>query len=671
MKNFTLSILVLLISFSVFAQNITDSDNYAKSVQNVPLFEEFTSSTCPPCATFNTFFTPWINDHYDDITVIKYQMSWPGSGDPYYTAEGGVRRGFYGVSYVPDLYTGGSQTGTNSGAVNAAYNSEMSKPAYFTINATHQVNGDFITVQTDILPENNESNITVQMAVIEKLTTGNVGSNGETEFHNVMMKMLPDAEGTTIDFNSNVHSFLSETFDMSSTFVEEMDDLDIVVFIQNNDTKEVLQSGYSVESSLPAPNLSFLPTDGATDIEFETDIKISFNQYMRFVNNTDITNGTISNFVSLTDPSKADIPFTATINASKSVITLVPDSYLPESSLITVSIDDAEIEGINNIPLSGISSSFSTPSYPLPGISFDPVNGSTDVSFDTEIILTFNMFMRNSNDSEITDGDINTFITLTDPSKANIAFSGTINAQKTMITITPDTYLPELEDITVTLVGDMIENVYDIPLAESFSTFTTGSYPAANLVFSPFDGEDNVGITRNVTLTFDHAMRMLDDSEITNGDISSFITLTDPTKGDIAYTGMITSSKDLIVLNPDENLPELTDITVTVADNVIENIFDNALAGSSATFTTEDAGSISALYANIKIYPNPANNYFNISGAKNSKIEVLDISGRVVFNKIILTDTDQIVIENLDSGIYILRIITDTIIVKKKISIVK
>ena len=427
MKKFTILLLGIIISFSVFAQNGTDLNNTTKSVQNMPLFEEFTSSTCGPCASFNSsVFTPFMNAHPDDITVIKYQMNWPSPGDPYYTEEGGTRRYYYGVTGVPNLFAGGVQTSTNSTAVNNAYNYEMSKPAYFTINATHQINGNNITVQTDIFSENDEVGFTVQMVVIEALTTGNVGNNGETEFHNVMMKMLPDADGTTINFTSNFHTYLSETYDMSSTFVEEMDDLKIVVFIQNNETKEVLQSTYSVESALPAPAVSFSPADGVTVSDFETDIVISFNQFMRFVDGSEITNSNLTDFISLTDPSKANIPFTASINDSKSVITLNPDGFLPESSLITITVDDAEIEGINNVALAGTSSSFTTIAYPLLEVSFNPENGATDVSYNSDIVLTFNLPVRNLDNSEITNDDISSFVTLTDPSKGNIAYTGTM-----------------------------------------------------------------------------------------------------------------------------------------------------------------------------------------------------------------------------------------------------
>ncbi len=286
-------------TLNVWASNIngggddddTSNDMLSKTVsvasastQNLPLFESFTSSTCGPCAPFNqNVFNPFMDAHPNDIAVIKYQMSWPGNGDPYYTAEGGVRRIFYGVSFVPDLYTGGFQTATNAGGVNAAYNYETAKPAFFNMTADYTVNGDIIEVNVDITPY-----ITVDMrvhiAVIELETTGNVGGNGETSFEHVMMKMLPDANGTVVSFVTDTPTSINESFDMSTTFVEEMDDLAVVAFIQDDATKTVMQSFFAngeplgvmdtiMEDVILYPN----PSNGIVNIN--TSIPVEMNVY--------------------------------------------------------------------------------------------------------------------------------------------------------------------------------------------------------------------------------------------------------------------------------------------------------------------------------------------------------------------------------------------------------
>ncbi|MCF6183059.1 MAG: Ig-like domain-containing protein [Bacteroidales bacterium] len=528
-----------------------------QSVARTPLYEEFTSSTCSPCATFNSqyFNSSFLNNNAGNYSLIKYQMSWPSPGDPYYTAEGGVRRGYYGVSGVPTLFLDAHKgTFDNTAQLQTALDNANNIPAYFTLNATHQITGDTISIQADILPYINAKDFTVQTAVVEKTTTGNIGNNGETEFHYVMMKMLPDAAGTKTSFSSGIHSYFSQTYDLSGTHVEDMNDLAVIVFIQNDKTKEIFQSGFSAENTLPAPQVSFSPANGSTNIDNETDIKISFNQYMRFIDNSEITSDNISAFITVTDPSNNPISYTAVINDSKSIITITPDTYLPESSLITVTVNDAQIEGINNIALSGKTSSF-----------------------------------------------------------------------------------------------------------------TTGLYPDANAVFSPSDGADNIDYDTNITITFDDPMKKTDDSEITNADISSFVTLTDQTKGDITFTGTINYNKTKITIDPDEALPGHTEITATITGNEIKNIYNKFLDAISATFTVGSGLGINDISEFVAINPNPVNNFITVSGINNGQITITDISGKQVLSQNILSDKEKINIQNLPSGIYIIKIISDRQIATQKI----
>jgi hypothetical protein len=110
---------------------------YSNSIARKPSFEEFTSSTCGPCAQFNTTFNPWTESHANLITLVKYQMNWPSPGDPYYTAEGGARRMYYGVSYVPWPQCNGAYVDYNVGAVQAAFDEAIQQPGLAKIAATH------------------------------------------------------------------------------------------------------------------------------------------------------------------------------------------------------------------------------------------------------------------------------------------------------------------------------------------------------------------------------------------------------------------------------------------------------------------------------------------------------------------------------------------------------
>lgn len=322
-----------------------------------PFFEEFTSSTCGPCASFNnSFFNNFISTNEDEITLVKYQMNWPGSGDPYYTPEGGVRRNYYGVNAVPELYVDGKKTATNSSAVNAAFNASLGTRAYIEIASTHEIQGNNIIVDANIIPFDNYPSVRVHLAVIEKLTTQNVGSNGETSFHHVMMKMLPNANGTNANLVNNQPLNLKFTQDMSGTHVEEMSDLMVAIFVQATD-KTIKQSGYSLEvGASTTVNIA----NGAVDVPVDQPIIIDFSQPVRRVGGTPITSANINEIIRFneTDATGAPVPFTATINSAKTQIVVTPNSNLAYLQQYYFRLD--KLENYNSVPTLPIVRTFTT-----------------------------------------------------------------------------------------------------------------------------------------------------------------------------------------------------------------------------------------------------------------------------------------------------------------------
>lgn len=293
-----------------------------------PFFEEFTSSTCGPCASFNnSTLNPFIAQHEDDITLIKYQMNWPGSGDPYYTAEGGVRRTYYGVNAVPDMYIDGKKVATSSAGVNGGFNATYGTMTYVNIVSQHEIQGNNVIIDASIEPFANYPNVKVHMAIVEHVTTQNVASNGETEFHNVMMKMVPDASGTTANLVSGQPLNLKFNQNMSATNVEEMDDLLLAIFIQDNSTKGIYQSGYSLEvGAFVTASID----EGATGVPVDEQIVLDFSQAVRMVGGQAITSSNIASLIVLKEGSFTgpDAGFTATINAAKTQIVVTPNPDL-------------------------------------------------------------------------------------------------------------------------------------------------------------------------------------------------------------------------------------------------------------------------------------------------------------------------------------------------------
>lgn len=214
------------------------------------MVELFTSSTCGGCPSANQALAVVLADNLGKWVVTKYQMDWPGDGDPYFSKEGGVRRFYYDIWAVPWLFIDGIQ----DQPLNSAYN----RAKAVDVAGAFSVSGNSIAIDLHVIPYISGTH-RIHVTVNEKLTTENVGDNGETEFDHVMMKMLPNAEGTIKEFVPGEMIRLSFNEDLSKTHIEEMDDLEVAIFIQNHETHEVLNAAYALQinaSILPITNLT-------------------------------------------------------------------------------------------------------------------------------------------------------------------------------------------------------------------------------------------------------------------------------------------------------------------------------------------------------------------------------------------------------------------------------
>lgn len=323
-----------------------------------PFFEEFTSSTCAPCASFNnSVLNPFIAQHEGDITLVKYQMNWPGSGDPYYTAEGGVRRTYYGVNAVPDMYIDGKKVAASSAGVNGGFNATFGTMTYVNIVSQHEIQGNNVIIDANIEPYANYPDCKVHMAIVEHVTTQNVATNGETEFHNVMMKMVPDASGTSANLVSGQPLNLKFNMDMSATNVEEMDDLLLAIFIQDNATKGIHQSGYSVEvGAFVTASIE----EGATEVLVDEPIVLDFSQAVRMIGGQAITNSNVAQLILLKEGSitGVDAGFTATINTAKTQIVVTPNPNLKYDQRYFFKL--MPVENYSSIPTLPVTRNFTT-----------------------------------------------------------------------------------------------------------------------------------------------------------------------------------------------------------------------------------------------------------------------------------------------------------------------
>jgi hypothetical protein len=247
------------------------------------LHEMFTGSTCGPCEPAEAYIEGVMDARPGQYTSIKYQLG----GDPYFTNEGYKRR----IGYNSDGSTGYSLPwlqldGSNGHHPNDmdgdmvydftdVYNSDwfdqyVAPPSGIDLHVSHSIEGQTVSLEISLSPLaeyellETPPELILHVAVIEAVTTLNVGSNGQTEFHHVMKKMLPDHNGTPLPslvrkddlsfsmsytFNGDykTDSFMNNQVDDAIEHtVEEFEDLHVVVFVQDPATLEVHQSAWTL-----------------------------------------------------------------------------------------------------------------------------------------------------------------------------------------------------------------------------------------------------------------------------------------------------------------------------------------------------------------------------------------------------------------------------------------
>ena len=258
---------------------------FIKSIARTTMIEHFSSSTCQPCVEVDNTMTSLTESNKDKYTYVKYPWNYPGVGDKYYIEDCSVRGAYYGVSGVPSIIFDG--TTTTKQPKQSYFDNSYAIPAYIKIIGGYEIEGSNITVKATITPYIDITDVKLFMTVNEKTTTGNVGTNGLTEFHHVLMCMLTGSEGIDTSFYAGQRQQYEFVYDMSTTNVEEMEDLEVAVWIQSYVTKEVhnsatLTEGFKednedidniTEEQISSVNIYPNPVSDRIFIEAETEIE--------------------------------------------------------------------------------------------------------------------------------------------------------------------------------------------------------------------------------------------------------------------------------------------------------------------------------------------------------------------------------------------------------------
>jgi hypothetical protein len=307
---------------------------HVPATERKPMLEQITSSTCPPCLPGNANVLAILANYPDLFSKVNYQADFPGAGDPYYTLEGGARRAFYGINSIPSMQTDGSLAFLNSNSYTTEiFEDALAVPAFTDLTTegtvTTYVNASVVDgaivldttyrvkVSATISPlVDLPAGLRLQMSVQEDLTFNNVETNGETEFHDVLKKMIPNENGTVLAaISSGSDLTVTDSFSFQSAYilppdagspvdltenhtVEEWDDLRVASWVQDFTTGEIWQSENASITEVAEPVLNWTEevVDGTTiytidGVEYE-----DFNGVIAPLGTTDLFGATVSVF---------------------------------------------------------------------------------------------------------------------------------------------------------------------------------------------------------------------------------------------------------------------------------------------------------------------------------------------------------------------------------------
>jgi hypothetical protein len=239
------------------------------------IIEHFINNCDTTCKAVNEEFNLFANENSKDIIDLQYHMSRSGR-DTFYILNplpSDSREIFYGIEDIPySLIDGGRD---NNPLYEFKYKLNKIKRSdfelaslgdnIFNIGLNSSFNGNSLHIESEVIAQSDIAlgNYSLQIVIIENKIEGIVGDNGETTFENVVRDVLPGPSGTGFYRNWSTGNSEQVSLDWEINNIFDPDELRVVAYMQNDETKEIYQA------AIDNPNI-------VTDIN-EDHLKIDFN----------------------------------------------------------------------------------------------------------------------------------------------------------------------------------------------------------------------------------------------------------------------------------------------------------------------------------------------------------------------------------------------------------
>lgn len=369
------------------------------------LVEEGTNASCGPCAAQNPSFNALLDNNVDQVVSIKYQWYFPGF-DPMHEhnpEEANARLSYYGINGVPTATIDGvipdvspSYAGAPGAFTQQLFDDAAAIPGSFDIEVTYELTPNGLTMDaTATCTQAASGDLRFRIAVIEEEIQFDSapGSNGETEFFGVMKKFLPGSNGVQMANAYDVGETFSTSQSWSYANVYDVNELAVVVFIQNDDNKAVLQAALASDAEIQpeVPNdvtgteLAGLSAENCgTTINPVVTIRNNGGETLTSATIDYVINdqsGTVDwtgslEFFETTEVELGEINFTAEANNTLEITVSEPNGGVDEDTSNDVISSEVELSG--SVDGTEIEVHFYTDNYPSES-TWEIINSSNEV----------------------------------------------------------------------------------------------------------------------------------------------------------------------------------------------------------------------------------------------------------------------------------------------------
>jgi PKD repeat protein len=265
MKRTILSFVALCVTILMFGQGVQ---------RNQVILEIGTSTLCVYC--------PGAAMGAEDLLaagcqvgVIEYHSNMLGA-DPFTNTASTARVSYYGITGLPTAFfdgvlnfVGGSNTQSMYPYYLPLYNTRYAVPSPLTICLSGSNAGNVYTVNVMVKKVATITATNMKLQLV--LTESNISYSweGQSMLHHVERLMVPNENGTTVDFTSgNVQNY-TLTFTKDPTWVTA--NCELVAFVQDNSSKECFNGVKCMLPALPSTMMTLTdftgnPTSGCTPL---------------------------------------------------------------------------------------------------------------------------------------------------------------------------------------------------------------------------------------------------------------------------------------------------------------------------------------------------------------------------------------------------------------------